>query len=341
MARVVVAQARAAEKGLIPPGSSVLLAVSGGADSMALFCGCLEVGRTADWKLAVAHVHHGLRGREADRDLAFVRDQARRAGLPFFFRRCDAAHAARVLGISREAGARHVRYEALHEMAKEAGADLIAVAHQKEDVAESILLARHRGGGVASLAGPRERRDDGVVRPLLAVTRREILAYLADRGLGYRRDASNGDLRFARNRVRRSLASAGAETSSDPIDALAREAERHAADRRRLDRDFEREAPARLARASGATVADAVWLAASPPELARRALEEASSPFARPGRPALTGRERERILELLSFGNDFRFEAGRRIRFERRGRLLRIRPRPALPPRVDTASLQA
>ncbi len=308
---------------------------------MALFCGCLEAARKTDWRLAVAHVHHGLRGREADRDLAFVREQARRAGLPFLFRRREAAHVARALGISPEAAARHVRYEALREMAREAGCDRIAMAHQKEDVAESVLLARRRGGGVASLAGPRERRDDGVVRPLLAVSRREILAHLADRGISYRRDSSNGDLHFARNRVRRSLASADTETGSDPIDALAREAKRHAANRRRIDLEFEREAPARLARAPGATVADANWLASSPRELARRALEEASSPFARPGRPPLTGPEREQILNLLAVGNDFRFEAGRRIRFERHGRLLRICPRPSRAVPVDRTDPRA
>jgi tRNA(Ile)-lysidine synthase len=338
---IVGALTRAAERDLMPPGASVLLAVSGGADSMALFSGCLEVARETGWRLAVAHVHHGLRGREADRDLAFVREQARRAGLPFFFRRREAASSARALGISPEAGARLVRYDALREMAREAGADRIAVAHQKGDVAESHLLARSRRGGVCALAGPRERRADGVVRPLLAVSREEILAYLEARGVGYRRDSSNGDLRFDRNRVRRELAKASQASSSDPIEDLAREAGRHAARRDHIEGELERNAAARFARAPGLTIADALWLQSCPRELARRALAEAATPFARPGRPAFTGRERERLLDLLAAGGDFRFEAGRRIRFERRGSLLRVLPSPAPRPRVDTAGRPA
>jgi tRNA(Ile)-lysidine synthase TilS/MesJ len=216
-------------------------------------------------------------------------------------------------------------------MAREAGAERIAVAHQKDDVAETYLLARERRGGVFSLAGPRERRADGVVRPLLGVTRREILAFLEKRGVGHRRDASNGDLRFDRNRVRRDLA-----RQADParaIEALAAEAFARAAERVRLESEYAERVRPRLSSGPGVTLADASFLAACPRELARRALVEAAAPFAAPGRPAFTGAEREQILDRLASGSDFRFEAGRRIRFERRGGLLRVSPRPG-PPRA-------
>jgi len=323
---------RAADTGLLPKGSPVLLAVSGGADSMALLYGSLEVETTAGWRLSVGHVHHGLRGREADRDLAFVSEHARRAGLPFFSRRTDAAATALAGRLSPEAAARLVRYESLREMAREAGAARIAVAHQKEDVAETFLLARKRRGGILALGGPRERRADGVVRPLLSVRRREILAFLQERGLGYRRDASNGDLRFDRNRVRRELA--GRPEPSAAIEALAAEASARAAERERLESEYAERVRPHLASGPGVTIADAAFLASCTRELARLALAEAAAPFAAPGRPALTGAEREQILDRLASGCDFRFEAGRRIRFERRGGLLRVAPRQA-PMRAD------
>jgi tRNA(Ile)-lysidine synthase len=325
---VLDALERAAATGLIPEDSSVLLAVSGGADSMALLYGAAETASRTNWKLSVGHVHHGWRGREADRDLAFVADHARRLGLPFAFRRCDARRVASELGLSPEAGARHVRYAALAEMARESGALRIATAHQREDAVESYVLARRRRGGLARLAGPRERRGDGVVRPLLAVRRVEILQFLTARGLGFRRDASNGDLSLERNRARRELSAAG----EDAISEIAREVSDLADERARLDRDYaHRVAPGVQAQAD-VTIADAALLARCPAELQRVALERLSAPFARPGRPPMTGRERERILELLGSGADFRFEAGRRIRFERRGGALRIRLRAAAAP---------
>jgi tRNA(Ile)-lysidine synthase len=302
----------------------VIVAVSGGADSMALLLGCVEVAPETGWELTVGHVHHGLRRREADRDLAFVREHARRLRLPFLFRRIDVRAIARAHGLSPEAGARHGRYQALADMAREAGAARIAVAHQKNDVAETHLVARERRGGVFALAGPRERRGDGVVRPLLSVERRDILSYLASADVPFRRDASNGDLRLPRNRARRALAAEDPES----VEQLAAAAGRQAAERDSVERDLERTLRPRLHSGPGAVLVDAAFLATCSRELARRGLAQAALPFARPGSPPFTGRERERILELLAGGADFRFEAGRRIRFERRGGLLRIGRRP-------------
>lgn len=324
---VLGALARAARKGLMPSGSSLLLAVSGGADSMALLYGSAEVARGTGWKLSVGHVHHGLRGREADRDLAFVAGHARRLALPFFSRRRDAAREARERKLSPEAAARFLRYEALAEIAREAGASLIAVAHQRSDVAETHRLARERRYGLAALAGPRERRADGVVRPLLGVRRQEVLAFLSARGIVHRRDASNGDLRFSRNRIRRELAAAANGLGS--VEELARDAFALVPERERLDHELAEQALPRLFRGPGVTITDAVWLSNCPRELARLALALAATPFALPGRSPFTGPERERILDRLWTGADFRFEAGRRIRFERRGGILRVRPRPA------------
>jgi tRNA(Ile)-lysidine synthase len=331
MDAVLDALERAATTGLVPAGASVLLAVSGGADSMALLHGAVETARQIGWTLSVGHVHHGWRGKEADRDLAFVAHHAGRLGLPFAFRRCDARRVASELGLSPEAGARLVRYEALAEMARETGALRVATAHQRDDAVESYVLARRRRGGLARLAGPRERRGDGVVRPLLAVRRTEILHFLVARGLGFRRDASNGDLSLPRNRTRRELSAAG----EDAVSEIARKVSVLAGERERLDRDYAHRVAPGVRAGADVTVADAALLARCPAELQRVALELLAAPFARPGRPPMTGRERERIRELLESGADFRFEAGRRIRFERRGGALRIRLRaPAAPARA-------
>jgi tRNA(Ile)-lysidine synthase len=323
MERVPAALRQAAEEGLLPRGVSILLAVSGGADSMALLYGAVEVAAAAGWSLSVGHVHHGWRGREADRDLGFVEEHARRLGLPFASRRRDARAAARTHRLSPEAGARLVRYEALREMAAACGARAIATAHQEDDLLESFLIARRRRGGLALLAGPRAVRDDGVVRPLLPVSRREILAFLESRNVRFRRDASNGDLRLLRNRVRREMAA----LSRSERAALASEVMRLRAERDRIERELSERILPRARFSAGASVVEASLLAAGSDDLARAALERLAAPFARPGRPPMTGRERESVLELLCRGRSFRFEAGRRIRFEVRRGILTVRPR--------------
>ena len=324
MTAVRAALERAASSGLVPRGTTLLLAVSGGADSMALLYAVADDSPEAGWSIFVGHVHHGWRGREADRDLQFVEDHARRLALPFVSRRCDARAASRELRVSPEAGARYVRYEALREMAAETGANRIATAHQEDDVLESHLIAKERRSGLALLAGPRERREDGMVRPLLSVSRAEVLRYLAERGVTFRRDASNGDLRLSRNRIRRDLAGLDAAERARLLEGVARLRD----ERDRLERELAERVVPRLRFAVGAAFAEAGFLAGLPAEILRMTLERLALPFARPGRPPMTGRERERILERLASGADFRFEAGRRIRFERRGALFGVRPAP-------------
>jgi tRNA(Ile)-lysidine synthetase-like protein len=327
---VLSALERAATTGLIPRETSVLLAVSGGADSMALLFGAHEVSARTGWKLVVAHVNHGWRGVDADRDLVFVGEHARRLGVPFLAKRRDARGAAKQLGLSPEAAARTVRYEALLEAARESGAERIATAHQQDDAIESHLIARERKGSLASLAGPREARSDGVVRPLLTVSRSSILAFLARRGIGFRRDATNGDLSLTRNRVRRDLSHWDAAWRQ----RLAAEVRRLRDLRRQLDEVLEtRIVPTFRDLPPDARTADAALLSTSIEELRRMALDRLASPFARPGRPPLTGPSREQLVRLLAGHRDFRFEAGRRILFERRGSTLTVRPRPPAPAR--------
>jgi tRNA(Ile)-lysidine synthase len=327
---VAAALREASRTGLIPPGSTVLLAVSGGADSMAMLYGAAEAANDFGWTLSVGHVHHGWRPREGDRDLAFVSGHARRLGLAFVSRHCDARRVSRELGLSPEAGARHVRYAALVELAKEAGATLIATAHQNEDAIESHLLSRERRGGLAGLAGPRASRADGVVRPLLAVTRAEILRFLSGRGVSFRRDATNGNLRLARNRVRRTLARLReAPGGEETVRGVAEQVAVLGEERRLLESDYESRIRPAIRFGRDRVAVDAALVADCPQELRRLILFRLAAPFARPGRPPMTGREREQILALVAAGGDFRFEAGRRIRLERRRGVLSARPRDA------------
>jgi tRNA(Ile)-lysidine synthase len=304
-----------------------LLAVSGGADSTALLYGAAEIAPRTRWPLLVGHVHHGWRGREADRDVSFVRDHARRLGLPFFWAAVDSRGHARRNGLSPEAAARHLRYQALAAMKEQAGASRIATAHHREDRLESFLLARERGGGTAALAGPRPLRADGVARPLLGVRREEILGFMRERGLSWRRDSSNGDLSLARNRLRRQLAALLEEGREPDLAALLGDADAAVAARDRLEAEFEERVRPHLRFAAGTALADASSLATLRRDLQRRAIAELAGSLAMPGRAPLTGREREQLLDRLAAGSDFRFEAGRRVRFERHGSLLTVRVR--------------
>ncbi len=174
----------------------VLVAVSGGADSVALLHALLGIGQ----RVAAAHVHHGLRGREADADLAFVADLSRSLGVPFAFARVDAA--ARD-GRSPEARARSLRYEALERIRVAGDHAHLATAHHLDDQAETVLLRAVRGTGIAGLAAIRPRLEDGrVLRPLLETRRADLRRYLVERGLSFREDATNADPATPRNRLR-------------------------------------------------------------------------------------------------------------------------------------------
>jgi tRNA(Ile)-lysidine synthase len=159
-------------------------------------------------ELRLGHVHHGLRGAEADGDEAFVRSLAAALGVPFLTR-AVAPRRLREGGSSRarptlQEAARRVRYAALFEMAEAAGAERIATAHTLDDQAETVLLRLLRGSGPSGLGGIPERSPDGrIVRPLLAVSRAEIERFALARGLLWREDASNRDPAYARARLRR------------------------------------------------------------------------------------------------------------------------------------------
>ena len=205
----LASRARAAirQHALLRPGESVLVAVSGGADSVALLHVLHTLAKRQRWALTVAHLHHGLRA-AADGDAAFVSDLARRLGVPCVVSRVRVAALAKRCGISVEMAAREARYAFFARTAKNVGAAVVAVAHTADDQAETVLLRLIRGAGPAGLAGiPRMSDHHGlrIVRPLLDFTRHDVLAHLNAHDLGWREDESNLDQLIPRNRVRHEL----------------------------------------------------------------------------------------------------------------------------------------
>jgi tRNA(Ile)-lysidine synthase len=190
---------------LLRDGRRVLVALSGGADSVALLFLLRDLEEAGALRVAaVAHLNHRLRGAESDADEAFCVALAGRLNLPVIVEQADVATIARDDKRSLEDAARSVRYAFLERAATRAGADVIAVGHTLEDQAETFLLRLLRGAGARGLAAihPKAGR---IIRPLIDVERADLRTYLARRGEPFREDASNLDVAFARNRVRHEL----------------------------------------------------------------------------------------------------------------------------------------
>ena len=199
---------------LLKPGLRLAVGLSGGADSVALVR--ILAAHSAELGLALhaAHLHHGLRGAEADGDLAFSRDLAGRLGLPFHEARVDTAREAQAdsqpgkAAETIEEAARRLRYAWFRRLMAEIPLDAVATAHTLDDQAETVLAKFLRGAWTEGLAGihPMLEFSEGrIVRPLLGATRTEIEAYLGDLGQDWREDTSNRHLTYTRNRIRHEL----------------------------------------------------------------------------------------------------------------------------------------
>ena len=188
------------------PGERVAVAVSGGADSVALLRILLELREELGIVVSVSHFHHGIRGTEADADERFVTELAKVFDLGLHLERGDARACSEQYRLSLETAARELRYRFFFRLLEENTAGRIATAHTLEDQAETVLMKLLRGAGTRGLAGifPEQRVAKGgsIVRPLLEAGRDELREYLRGLNQSWREDLSNNDMGFTRNRVR-------------------------------------------------------------------------------------------------------------------------------------------
>jgi tRNA(Ile)-lysidine synthase len=222
---------------MIPDGGRVLIALSGGPDSVALALLMREIAAPAPLALAgLVHVNHGLRER-ASVDEAFCGQLAAELAVPFKAEHVDVRALARERRLSLEDAGRKARYAIFERVRVELGADVVATGHSRDDQAETFLLRLIRGSGLRGLAGiyPVAGR---VVRPLIDVSRADLRQYLADRAQPFCEDETNLDREIPRNRVRHELLPYLARAFSPGIaEVLAREAELARVDADRLDRE--------------------------------------------------------------------------------------------------------
>lgn len=181
-------------------GKTLVLAVSGGADSVCLLDIFSRLQIVLDLKLVCVHVNHGLRAAAAE-DEAFVRGLAGQKGIPFYVLHADVRKEAQIRKTSEEEAGRLVRYEYLNRIAKEVGADYILTAHHRGDLAETVLFHLFRGSSLRGLGGIRVL-NGRCLRPLLFVSREEIEAYLKERELSFVTDETNAQEVYSRNRIR-------------------------------------------------------------------------------------------------------------------------------------------
>jgi len=186
---------------MFPAGTRVGVAVSGGADSVCLLHALFELAPRWNLHLSVIHVEHGIRGEASRADAAFVSGLAEQLGLPFLSRTADVP----AIDDNLEQAARHIRHGFYRELIAAGQVDRVATGHTRNDQAETVLYRILRGSGVSGLSGVRAVTSDGIVRPLISLWRREVEAWLRERHIEWREDASNADLSYDRNRIRHQL----------------------------------------------------------------------------------------------------------------------------------------
>lgn len=189
------------------PGDCIVVAVSGGPDSMALLYILNELSKSKDLglKIVCAHVNHGLRGEESNREAEFVRNQSEHWGIPFELGLFDIPSYMRQSGKGLQLAAREKRYEFLHDVASRYSATSIALAHHANDQAETVMMRILRGSGPSGLAGMKLKRTDKkveLVRPLLRIYKDQLVQACTTMGIPYVVDSSNLLPKYARNAIR-------------------------------------------------------------------------------------------------------------------------------------------
>jgi tRNA(Ile)-lysidine synthase len=275
MSLVSRVHAYASRHGLWTPDTRVVAAVSGGSDSVSLLLILAALARKGLLRLTgVAHLHHQIRGPEADADAAFVQALAVRLGLRFDFGSADVPARAAAGGCSVELAGRKARLEFFQEALGRLQADVVALAHTRGDQAETVLMRLVRGAGPRGLGGMAPRVDHRV-RPLLDVGRDELREWLRDRGEPWREDATNDDMSVVRNRIRHDVLPRLALLNARAEQALARAARIQAADARLLDQLAAAEAARLVMREATGLRLELAELSRLPEALGRRVVLKA------------------------------------------------------------------
>jgi len=193
---------RALARAGVRRGASILVALSGGPDSVALLNALVELRESFGYRVAAAHLNHLLRGDESDRDETFCRELCRRLSLELIVERAQGLAPRKP---NLEEAARKARLEFLHRTADAAGADYIALGHHADDQAETVLMRLLRGAGITGLCAMMEAGPGCIIRPMLSLSRRDVLDYLDTMSASFVTDATNFSTHILRNRVRHDL----------------------------------------------------------------------------------------------------------------------------------------
>jgi tRNA(Ile)-lysidine synthase len=302
-------------------GKPLLVALSGGADSVALLCLLHESAPEIGCPVRAAHVHHHLRGAEADGDAEYCGDLCERLAVPFVIEHMDPV---RPRGVSPEAWCRRERYLLLEAARRRLECDALATAHTRDDQAETVLLKLLRGSGPRGVAGVR-RRCGVTVRPILDFGRRELREFLTGRGVTWREDATNADPRLPRAWVRSRLMPLLSDTFPGSVGHLS---------------DFARALGEDEALLGAILAEHATWpelgaafpaarVAALPPPLQRRWVLELASRLSLAEPPSR--RQLEAVADMVTGGSPAAVDLGRRWVLRRRGESLVLCPPPVRP----------
>jgi tRNA(Ile)-lysidine synthase len=286
----------------IETGDRVAVAVSGGADSVALawLLGELAARDRGPVVAGLIHLNHQLRGAESDADEAFVRDVAARLDVPAAAAGVDVGARARDAHVSIEVAAREARYEFFETAASSLGATLVATGHTIDDQAETVLLRLLRGAGTRGLSGIRARRDR-IIRPLIHCRRADLRTFLRSRGERWREDATNEDVSILRNRIRHELMPVLSGIAPGGVRALARLAALAQDDEAALmsaATEFGSSLVLSNGAGDGRVEVDAAMLSLMPAALARRLIRACAADIA-PGRQ-LAARHLEAVRSLAA-----------------------------------------
>src|SRR3990172_2243910 len=314
---------------MLKQGDTVLVGVSAGPDSVCLLYLLKELQQEYSLSLHIAHLHHGFRGSEADEDVRFVRAIGKCLGIPVYAEHADIPAYLKKTGLSKQAGARKVRYEFFSKAAEETGAGRIALGHTADDQVETLLMRLLKGAGPHGLSGIPPVRDK-IIRPLIELTREEVIGFLSEKGIRYRIDSSNLSKVYLRNKIRLDLLPYLAkEYNPNIMDTLMRNLTILRDEDTFLDESIQRLYPEMIiSRTEESIVLDAARLASLVPPVQRRILRHAVESIAGEEAGALSFRHIEDSLALLEKDKTGEVHLPHDLRVRREGETLGVFLRP-------------